>query len=507
MCENQEMNEPFEKKFTIPQEVSRVVESLKKAKYKAYLVGGCTRDLIIERKPKDWDVTTNATPDQILDLFKTESFYENKFGTVGVKNETDDPSLQIVEVTTFRTETEYSDNRRPDTVKFSESVEEDLKRRDFTINAIAIDIEVIKDNSYKGHIIDLYGGIRDLKERILTTVGEPHDRFNEDALRMLRAIRLSTELDFELNSKTVEGIRANANLLKNIAKERVRDEFSRVIMSEQPSRGLVLSQKLGILTYISKELAESVGVTQNKTHKYDVWEHLLKSLQHAADKKFSFEIRLAALFHDIGKPKSRRWSEEKKDWTFHGHEVIGERITRETLKDLKFPVKTIEEVAKLVRWHMFFSDTEQISLSAVRRIVANVGKDRIWDLMNVRNCDRIGTGRPKENPYRLRKYKSLIEEVMSDPISVSMLKIDGKRIMEVAQTNPGPKIGHVLHALLEEVLDDPKKNTPEYLEKKSIELMNMSEKELETMGKKGKEKKDKEEEEKIKSIRKKHFVE
>jgi len=493
--------------LNIPPEVSRVGLKLINAGYKAYLVGGCTRDLIIGKEPKDWDITTNATPDQILAVFPEESFYENKYGTVGVKNETKDPTLQVIEVTTFRTETLYSDNRRPDSVNFSETVEDDLKRRDFTINAIALDCSFIKDNTYKGHVTDLYGGISDLKHKVIKTVGEPHDRFSEDALRIMRAIRLSTELGFVIDSQTLSGIQNNVKLLGNIAKERIRDEFSRVISSDNPSLGLILSQKLGVLPYISVELNNSVGVKQNKTHKYDVWEHLLHSLDHAAKKKFSFEVRLAALFHDIGKPKSRRWSEEKKDWTFHGHEVIGERITREIMTYLKFPVKTAETVTKLVRWHMFFSDTEQISLSAVRRMVANVGKDLIWDLVNVRMCDRIGTGRPKESPYRLRKYKSLIDQVMSDPVSVGMLKIDGKGIMDITKMTPGPKIGYILHALLEEVLDEPKNNTVEFLSAKAVELSQKTETELKALGEKGKEKKELEEEKKLKEIRGKHFVE
>jgi poly(A) polymerase/tRNA nucleotidyltransferase (CCA-adding enzyme) len=488
--------------LNIPPEVTRVAKTLIKAGFKAYLVGGCTRDLILGKKPKDWDITTNATPDQTLALFPNESFYENKYGTVGVKNETEDTTLQVIEVTTYRTEAGYSDNRRPDNVSFSDTVEEDLKRRDFTINAIALDASFIKDNTYKGHITDLYGGLADLKHKVIKTVGDAHDRFSEDALRIMRAIRLSTELGFVIDSGTLVGMQRNAQFMANI-----RDEFSRVINSENPSLGLILCQKLGVLPYISTELDKSVGVRQNKTHKYDVWEHLLHSLDHAAKKKFSFEVRLAALFHDIGKPKSRRWSEEKKDWTFHGHEVIGERITREIMSDLKFPVKTTEIVLKLVRWHMFFSDTEQISLSAVRRMVANVGKDLIWDLVNVRMCDRIGTGRPKESPYRLRKYKSLIEQVMSDPVSVGMLKIDGKGIMETTKITPGPKIGYILHALLEEVLDEPKNNTVEFLSAKALELSKKTEIELKALGEKGKEKKELAEEEKLKEIREKHFVE
>ena len=504
--------------FPVPLEVSRVTQRLKKAGFKAYLVGGCTRDLIRSHEPKDWDIATNAVPEEILNTFPNESFYENKFGTVGVLNNNPveksdqtgvDESLKVVEVTTFRLEGQYSDKRRPDNVTFSKTIEDDLKRRDFTINSIAIDIdtEPVKDNTYKGYIIDPFDGLKDIKDKIIRTVGKPHDRFSEDALRMLRAIRLVSELDFEIDKDTIEGIRIYSNLLKEIASERIRDEFSRILMSDNPSKGLILSHKLGIIQYISKDLNETVNVEQNKAHKYDVWNHLLCAVEHSAKKKLSPEVRLAVLFHDIGKPACRRWSKEKKDWTFHGHDVVGERITIKNLQNLKFPAKTIDIVSKLVRWHMFFSDTEQITLSAVRRLVSNVGKENIWDLMDVRMCDRIGTGRPKENPYRLRKYKSMIEQVMTDPISVSMLKINGSKVMEVGKLSPGPKIGHILHTLLEEVIEDPLKNNEEYLTKRTIGLSSFDEKELKKLGEKAKESKQKVEDKVIKEIRDKYFVE
>jgi tRNA nucleotidyltransferase (CCA-adding enzyme) len=241
-------------------------------------------------------------------------------------------------------------------------------------------------------------------------------------------------------------------------------------------------------------------------HAYDVWEHLLRSVQGAADKKYELDIRLAALFHDISKPESRRKGKGKKEWTFYGHEVLGARETKKILSNLKYPTKIIEKVTKMVRWHMFFSDTEQITLSAVRRMIVNVGKENIWDLMNVRICDRIGTGRPKEDPYRLRKYHSMIEEALRDPVSVGMLKIDGKKIIEITETKPGPKVGFILHALLEEVLENPEKNTAEYLENKAKELILLPENELESLGNQGKLSKEEADEEEIKKIRGTHRV-
>ena len=278
------------------------------------------------------------------------------------------------------------------------------------------------------------------------------------------------------------------------------------MMSPNPSSGLMILKKLGLLLYIIPELEEGVGIEQNKAHAFDVWTHLLKTAQHSADKKYPLHVRLAALLHDISKPKTRRWDEEAKQWTFYGHEVVGSRVTKKILENLKFSRETIDQVVNLVRWHMFFSDTEKISLSAVRRLVANVGKENVWDLINLRGCDRIGTGRPKENPYRLRKYQAMIEEVMRDPISVSMLKIDGKKIMEILDISPGPKIGNILNSLLEEVLEDPSLNTEEYLEKRTMGLSKMSDKELKEFGDKGKIKKEKEEEKEIKEIRGKHHV-
>ena len=501
-------NEAKIEKFKIPEEVSGVTKTLKDVArpnaaggqgFEAYLVGGCVRDLFMGRKPKDWDITTNATPEDIIPLFP-KTFYENTFGTVGIVNEeTEDETLKIIEVTPYRLESSYSDHRRPDSVKFSKSILDDLKRRDFTINAIAYDVET-------GEIIDPFFGIADLARKVIKTVGEPKERFFEDGLRIIRAVRFHVELNFPIDSDTEKSIIENKDILNKISKERIRDEFIKIIMSSNPSGGLEILRKFGLLNYIIPELEESVGIEQNKAHAFDVWTHLLKTVQHSADKEYSLHVRLGALLHDIAKPQSRRWDNEAKQWTFYGHEVVGSRVTRKILEDLRFSRETIERVANLVRWHMFFSDTEKITPSAVRRLVANVGKENVWDLIDMRGCDRIGTGRPKENPYRLRKYKSMLEEVMRDPISVGMLKTDGKRIMEVLHISPGPQIGQILNALLEEVLEDPSLNTEEYLDKKTIELSKMSDIELKKLGEEGKKKKEIEEEKEIKEIRGKHHV-
>lgn len=490
------------KNSVIPKEIVDIVEKLEKAGFEAFLVGGCTRDILLGKTPKDWDITTNAAPEQIIPLFE-KTFYENVYGTVGVVNEsTDDPRLKIVEVTPYRLESSYSDHRHPDDVKFSKSIEDDLKRRDFTINAIAVSLSggAIKD------IVDLFGGLKDIKDKTIRAVGNPSDRFTEDALRMMRGVRLATELGFMINIDTEKAILSHSSLLKKISIERVRDEFVRIIMSNSPKLGIELLDRYGLLEYIVPELLVAKGVKQPQAHAYDVWEHLLRTLQHSADKEWPLEIRLSALFHDISKPETSRISHETGQITFYGHEVVGSRVTKTILDRMKFPSKVVEKVTKMVRWHMFFSDTETITLSAVRRMINNVGRENIWDLMNIRICDRIGTGRPKENPYRLRKYKAMIEEAMVDPVSVAMLKIDGKRIMEVTHVTPGPKIGHILNALLEEVLENPKLNTAEYLEGKTLELILMDENKLKALGKQGELKKKEAESDSKTEIHKKYHV-
>ena len=531
----------------IPPEVTQVTNTLEKAGFEVYLVGGCVRDLIMGRVPKDWDLTTNAKPEQIIPLFE-KTVYENNFGTVGVcipvdnvsrethsnvsyvtskdvphethsdvlqrysqsvsevvTHVTNDRSVEsvthetkeylIIEVTPYRIEAKYSDFRHPDEVLFSDKLEDDLKRRDFTVNAMAMDSN--------GHITDIYKGQEDIKANILRTVGNPDDRFNEDALRMLRAVRFACQLGFTVSHETSESIFRNNALLKKISTERIRDEFSKIILSDNPAMGMMMLEKLGMLQHIIPELLDGVGCEQGGEHIYDVWNHLLHALQHAADKKWSLEIRLAALFHDIGKPKTKRPGIKKP--TFYGHEVVGARMARKIMDRLKFPKKEMDLVETLVRNHMFFSDTEQITLSAVRRIIAKVSAEHIWDLMNIRECDRVGM-KKKEAPYRLRKYFAMIEEALHDPISVKQLKIDGNYLMNTLHMKPGPRMGWVLNALLEEVLEDPAKNEVEYLSARVADFEKLSDTDLKSLGEKAKETKEELEEEAIGKLHAKHGV-
>lgn len=482
-----------------PQQINEIIALLKKEGYKAYIVGGCVRDLILNKKPKDWDITTNATPETIISLFQ-KTFYNNKYGTVTVVFEdVKDETLKHIEITPFRVETEYSDRRHPNKVTFSEDLEDDLSRRDFTINAIAYDPTTQE-------IKDPYKGQKDIKDNLIVSVGDPDKRLSEDALRLIRAVRLAVQLGFTFNKETEKAITKNANLVREISMERVRDEISKIILSDNPKQGFELMHKFGLLKHIIPELEEGIGVEQNEAHAFDVWEHTLRTLQHAANRNWSFHVRLGALFHDIAKPETRRWSDKKKNWTFYGHDVVGARVTKRVLTRLKFPKETVDIVSKLVRYHLFFSDIDKITMSAVRRLLKNVGRDHIWELMNIRACDRIGTGRPKEQPYRLRKFESMIEEALRDPISVGMLNINGDTIMKVTREKPSPKIGMILHALMEEVLEDPQKNTSDYLEKKAVELSKLPIERLQKIAEKGREKSEKLEEEKVSQIRKKYWV-
>jgi len=486
-------------KSKIPDYVTRVTETLEKAGFEVFLVGGCVRDLIMDREPKDWDLTTNAKPEEIIPLFE-KTIYENKFGTVGIcvpiDNVPHETKYNIIEVTPYRIEAKYSDFRHPEEVKFSDNIDDDLKRRDFTINALAYSPNgVIKDN---------FDGIKDIKDKVIRCVGNPNERFQEDALRMLRAIRFSTELNFAVSYETMQAITENADLIKNISFERIRDEFNKIIMSDNPVVGIGLSQKLGLLKYIIPELEEGIGCEQKGEHIYDVYEHLLHALDHAAKKKWPLEIRLSALFHDIGKPRSRRPG-NKKAYTFYGHEVIGERIVKKIMDRLRYSKDTSDKVISFTRNHMFFSDPEKITLSAVRRIVGHVGKENIWDLMKVRECDRVGM-KKAEAPYRLRKYHAMIEEVLHDPISVGQLAIDGNYLINELHMKPGRRMGWILNALLEEVLDDPTKNTKEHLTELVKSLDMLGDEELKTLGERGKEKKEELENEEIKKLRAKHGV-
>ncbi len=490
-------------KFKIPKEVKDISLALSHAGFENFLVGGCVRDLVRKTvygepvEPKDWDIATNATPEKIIALFP-KTFYENEYGTVGIVNENAaDETLRTVEVTPFRLESDYSDFRRPDQVAWGQTIEDDLARRDFTMNAMAYSVET-------GTLLDPFRGQADIEHKLIRAVGEAGERFGEDALRMFRALRLASELNFAIEHETQMAITKQAGLLAHISRERVRDEFVKIVMSDAPALALELVARLGLLKFISPELEKGIGLAQNKAHAYTVWEHLLRTLNHAAKRKFPLHVRLAALLHDMAKPHTRTW--KNNQWTFYGHDVLGARLARAVLTDLRLPKDIVEKTCKLVRWHMFFSDTEEITLSAVRRIVRHVGADLIWDLINLRTADRIGTGRPKETPYRLRKYKSMIEETLRHPISVKQLATDGRDIMKLTGLTPGPHIGFILEILLSEVLENPVLNTRQYLEQRISALHVLTPEILTDLGKTARAKNESEEKKEVEKIREEYKV-
>ncbi len=472
----------------IPGGVYKVVWLLQNAGFRAFIVGGSVRDLLLARAPQDWDVATDAKPEDVLKIFP-DSIYENAFGTVGVKvpaseitEGASDDKTEIVEVTTFRKEGKYSDQRHPDEVVFTKNIEEDLSRRDFTINAVALSV-----NNKEQEIIDPFGGQEDLRRKIIRAVGEPDKRFKEDALRLMRAVRFACQLGFEVEKGTAKAIKDNSKLLEAIAKERVRDEFVKIIMSDRAKRGVEELEKFGLLQSIIPELREGIGVGQNKHHIYTVWEHNLRAMDYAVGKKYSLEIRLASLLHDVGKPRTK--GGDGLNSTFYGHEIVGARMTRKILERLHFSNEAIEKIYTLVRYHLFYYNVGEVTEAGVRRFIQRAGAENIDDLLKVREGDRIGSGVPKAVPYKLRHLQFMIEKVRTDPVSPKMLKTNGNELMELLKIQPSPRVGYILAALLEEVLDDPSKNTKEYLENRAGELNNLGEEELKKMGSVAKEKK------------------
>lgn len=478
----------------IPKEANLILEKFQEKGFQAYVVGGCVRDLIMGKKPKDWDITTNAKPEEIKKIFP-KSFYENKFGTVTVLTGAKDDTLKEIEITTYRKDGKYTDKRHPDEIEYAKNIEEDLSRRDFTVNALALD-----ENK---EIIDPFLGQDDLKKKIVRTVGKAEQRFDEDALRMLRAVRFATVLSdgWEIEAKTFKAIQKNAGWIQAISKERVRDELVKIMQSEKAAEGIDLLQKTGLLKFILPELEKGVGVSQNKHHIYDIYEHSLRSLKVAAEKNFALEIKFAALFHDVGKPETKQG--EGPDSTFYNHDYVGAKFTAQILQRLKFPNKFVDKVVLLVKNHMFVSDPERLTDAGARRLVARVGKENISDLINLRIADRLGMGRPKEKPYRLRTIEYMIEKVSQDPISAKMLKINGTEIMKILKTEPGPKVGAILDVLLAEVIEDPKKNNKKNLEKRIKEL---DKENLEKLRELAKEKIEEKKEEEDLKIREKHWI-
>jgi putative nucleotidyltransferase with HDIG domain len=431
----------------VPKDVERVVAKLTEAGHAAYVVGGCVRDAIRGVDPQDWDIATDATPDEIQKLF-SRSLYTNRFGTVIVRS-----GEHEVEVTTYRTEAEYSDHRRPDRVAFTDSLHEDLSRRDFTMNAMAW--RPSRDGT-PGELVDPFGGQRDLAARVLRAVGEPEERFREDALRMLRAVRFATLLDMRIDDRTAKAIRACAPLAATLSGERVNQEITKILGAPRPSIAFRMLSDVGLLAVICPELEETKKTPQDKVGAEDVFEHSLATLD--ATPANDLVLRLAGLFHDIGKP------ETFADGHFHQHEFVGEFKARQILRRWKFDKETVAEVTHLIRNHMFWYETHWTD-SAVRRFIRKIGLDYIPALFALRRADNIGSGARSPRMYALEALWQRVEHEIAaaNAFSLSDLKIDGNDIMRELGIPPGPKVGQILNALFERVLDEPALNTREKL--------------------------------------------
>jgi len=444
--------------FELPALVKKVLTTLEKKGFKAYIVGGAVRDLVSQKTVKDWDFTTDAEPEQISKLFK-DSFYDNDFGTVGVaEKHLGGERDQVVEITTFRSESSYSDRRRPDKVVWGKELNEDLKRRDFTINAMAMD--------KSGKIYDPFEGQKDLKQKQVKAVGVADERFQEDALRMMRAIRIAAQLGFVIEKQTLKAINDNAKLIQAIAAERVRDELLKIVASPYPKDGMLLLYSGGLLQYILPELIETRGVEQAGHHTKDVWNHSLDALD--ACPSPDPIVRLATLLHDVGKPRSKKNRGEGKEVTFYNHEVIGARMAKEVAKRLKMSKKQLDLLWLLVRWHMFAYDPKMTD-KAIRRFIKRVGINNINNMMMLRMGDRIGGG-SKATSWRLRELQTRIGEVLYTPMQIKDLKVNGNDVMEIVKIKGGPKVGEILNKLFDEVMEDANKNDREYLLKRIKEL-------------------------------------
>ena len=454
----------------IPAHILEIEKKFKEAGFEIYLVGGSVRDMLLKRPVKDWDFTTNATPKEMLQLFP-DAFYNNEFGTVGIPL----PQLEetehagIIEVTTFRTEHGYKDRRHPEKVEWGKTVEEDLSRRDFTINAMALKLK-IENEKLKTIIIDPFDGQKDLQSNSIKAVGDPSQRFKEDALRLMRAIRFATQLGFSIEEDTLKEIINDAPLLAEISKERVRDELMKILASDYPYEGVMLLKNTNLLEYIIPELLEGVGVGQERPgrhHKDDVFTHNVLSLKYCPSTDPL--VRFATLIHDIGKPRVAATDEEGYI-IFYNHEIAGARVAYEVCERLKCSKKDRAKIVNLVRWHMFTVD-ENITDSAVRRFIRKVGVENVKDMMDLRVGDRLGGGTQTAESWRLKLFKKRVEEQLAPaPFSINDLAIDGNDIMKELNIKPSRKIGELLQKLFEEVDEDLEKNNKEYLLKRVKEL-------------------------------------
>ncbi len=435
----------------IPSKVKPILKIFTQNKGQIYIVGGSVRDLYIGKTVKDWDFATNLTPTQMKKLFPKNSFYENDFGTFSIVG----PRKEVFEVTTFRSESVYEDFRHPTKVTWGKSIDEDLKRRDFTINAIALKPVYSSGRLVKLDIIDPFNGLDDLEKQLVRAVGNPTDRFREDAHRLIRAVRIACQINFSIEPDTFKAIKSNAHLLDKISKERVRYDLFKLLLTDKPSYGIGLLQNTGLLEYIIPELVAGIGMSQKGHHVSDVWTHSLDTLDNCDS--LDPVTRLAALIHDIGKPASCSYPHgSAQEPTFHNHEVIGARIAKSIGIRLRLSNKQLDKLYRLVRWHMFTASDKQTD-KAVRRLIKHITPDYLDDLISLRRGDRLGSG-AKETSWRWEALKKRFVEVQKQPFSVNDLKIDGHDVMSVLKITAGPKVGQVLNQIFAKVEDDPTLN-------------------------------------------------
>lgn len=482
------MDKAHEIKTRLPKFVTDAANVLLEAGYEAYLVGGSVRDLLLDRTPQDYDIATNAYPEEVEKLFEKSIPTGAKFGTMLVLITDETGETRDIEVTTYRSEADYFGGRWPAKVEFTKTIDEDLARRDFTINAIALSLD--PKASPGKLLIDPFMGMEDLESKVIKAVGNPVERFSEDGLRSLRACRLAANLGFRIEPKTFAAIGETLSIVDNLSQERVRDELMKLLLkSPKPSIGLELMRQCGLLQKILPEILEGVGVTQPEFHTNDVYTHSLKSVDLAED-----SIKLAALLHDIGKPRTR--TKDSRGTHFYGHDVRGAEMTREIMKRLKFSNAEIERTATLVRWHMFYypnadwrktqnagtalTEMELESLrqeqlgegtiaggwsdAAVRRFIRNAGgEDVIDDLMKLRIADASANEKNPFNPEELQVLAERIADVRSKDMALKVTDLDvsGHDMMQIGAK--GNEIGRALNYLLEEVTDDPLLNDKEKL--------------------------------------------
>lgn len=447
-------------KIIIPEGASRIIRELNNRGFEGFVVGGCVRDSLLGKTPNDWDITTSATPEEVKAIFPKTFDTGIEHGTVTVvfKNE---HGYDNYEVTTYRIDGKYSDHRRPESVEFTRSLEEDLKRRDFTINAMAY--------SEDRGVVDLFGGMEDLKSGIIKCVGEASERFDEDALRILRAIRFAAQLGFEIEEKTREAMKNQARFLSDISAERIQVELSKLLVSDNPGR-LEEAYELGITKIILPEFDKTMVTTQeNPYHCYDVGHHILKVVENIAPEK---HMRYAALLHDIAKPDVKT-IDEKGVAHFYGHQDASEKMGRKILRRLTLDNHTIDEACKMIKYHDMFLDGN-VGKNAFRRFVSTIGADSVREFFAIRKADLAGQSDYKieEKNEAVARLEKMFEEILADADCLSMkdLKLNGKDLIDMGMSQ-GPGLGRILKTLFDKVLDEPALNDEETLRALAMEMM------------------------------------